>query len=56
MFGYWALTAVNVVLCFVLVGFVTWPLTYLLCTGLSAASVAQALDEDNLRMRMGLPV
>ena len=29
MFGYWALTAINALLCYVLIGFVTWPLTFL---------------------------
>lgn len=56
MLGYWALTAVNFVLCFVLVGFVTWPLTYLLATAISAAQVGRAVDEDNHRLRLGLPV
>lgn len=29
MFSYWVLTFINYLLCFVLVGFVTWPLTFL---------------------------
>ena len=29
MAGYWISVAVNILLCFVLVGFVTWPLTWI---------------------------
>lgn len=29
MFGYWILSFINFLLCYVLVGFVTWPLTFL---------------------------
>lgn len=28
MFGYWATCLVNLALCFILIGFVTWPLTW----------------------------
>ncbi|MFT3763237.1 MAG: hypothetical protein QM761_11675 [Pseudoxanthomonas sp.] len=28
MFGYWALAFVNLLLCFVVIGFVTWPLCW----------------------------
>lgn len=28
MFGYWFLTFINILLCFVLVGFVTWPICF----------------------------
>jgi TM2 domain-containing membrane protein YozV len=30
MVGYWILTGVNILLCFMLIGFITWPLTWLL--------------------------
>lgn len=29
MLGYWLAAAINLLLCFVLVGFVTWPLTWI---------------------------
>lgn len=29
MLGYWLLTVLNVLLCFVFVGFITWPLTWI---------------------------
>ena len=29
MFGYWVLTVINVLLCIVVVGFITWPLTWI---------------------------
>lgn len=29
MLGYWALSVVNFLLCFLLIGFVTWPLTWI---------------------------
>ena len=32
MFGYWVLMAINIVLCAVLIGFVTWPITWIAAT------------------------
>jgi hypothetical protein len=48
MFGYWALTAINVVLCFVLVGFVTWPLTWIAFMILSAITANTAAKKKNM--------
>lgn len=44
MFGYWALTAINVVLCFVFVGFITWPLTWLAFMIISAITANNAAN------------
>ncbi len=30
LIGYWVLVAINFVLCFVFIGFITWPLTWIL--------------------------
>ena len=50
MFGYWILTAINVVLCFVLVGFVTWPLTWLAFMIISAITANNAAKAANQKM------
>jgi len=47
MFGYWALTALNVVLCFVLVGFVTWPLTWIAFMILASITADAAAKKKN---------
>ena len=47
MIGYWVLTAINFCLCFVLVGFVTWPLTWIaamVITGIVASNTAKATN------------
>lgn len=49
MFGYWALTAINIALCFVLVGFVTWPLTWIAFMVLSAITANNAVKKANAR-------
>ena len=49
MFGYWALTAINVVLCFVFVGFITWPLTWLAFMIISAITANNAANRANAR-------
>lgn len=46
MFGYWFASVVNFLLCFVLIGFVTWPLTWIAvvitaCITAHGAAVAQ---------------
>jgi TM2 domain-containing membrane protein YozV len=48
MFGYWALTAINVFLCFVLIGFVTWPLTWIAFMILSAITANTAAKKKNM--------
>lgn len=45
MIGFWVLLAINIVLCFVLIGFVTLPLTWLLTLVLSTMSAARACDQ-----------
>lgn len=42
MFGYWALTVVNVLLCFVFIGFITWPLCWIAAMILSSLTAANA--------------
>src|SRR5262249_55309257 len=48
MFGYWALTAINIALCFVLVGFVTWPITWIAFMVLSAITANNAAKKANM--------
>jgi hypothetical protein len=50
MFGYWALTAINIVLCFALIGFVTWPITWIAFMVLSAITANNAAKKANLQM------
>ncbi len=48
MFGYWVLTAINVVLCFVLIGLVTWPLTwvaFMIISSITANNAAKAANQ-----------
>ena len=49
MFGYWVLTAINVVLCFVIVGFITWPLTWLAFMVISAITANNAAKAANAK-------
>lgn len=47
MIGYWVLTAINFMLCFVIIGFVTWPLTWIaamIITALVANNTAKATN------------
>lgn len=50
MFGYWILSFINYLLCFVLVGFVTWPLTFLAFAIFSTIAASNAAK----RKRLGL--
>lgn len=50
MFGYWFLLGINIALCFVLVGFVTWPLTWLLFAIISPITASAACTSYNRRM------
>lgn len=45
MFGYWIASAVNFLLLFVLIGFVTWPLTWLCFAAVSCWLAAQKAKE-----------
>jgi TM2 domain-containing membrane protein YozV len=47
MLGYWALTAVNFVLCFVFIGFITWPLTWIAFAILSPILANNAAKRAN---------
>ena len=49
MFGYWVLTAINVVLCFVIVGFITWPITWLAFMVISAITANNAAKAANAK-------
>jgi hypothetical protein len=49
MFGYWALTALNLALCFIVVGFVTWPLTWLAFMIISAITASNAAKKFNMQ-------
>jgi TM2 domain-containing membrane protein YozV len=53
MFGYWALTAVNIVLCFLFIGFITWPLTWLAFMILSAITANGAAKKANAKAGFG---
>lgn len=50
MFGYWILCGINFLLCYVLVGFVTWPLTFLAFAIFSTIGASNAAK----RKRLGL--
>ncbi len=54
MFGWWTACLINFVLCFVLVGFVTWPLTFLVFSALSASRLGESIEEHNFRVRTGM--
>ncbi len=49
MFSYWALSLVNFFLCFLLIGFLTWPLTfvaYMIIGAITARSAAEKKVEQ----------
>lgn len=54
MFGYWALTAINFVLCFVFVGFITWPLTWIAFMILAPITANNAAKRANEKAAMGM--
>jgi TM2 domain-containing membrane protein YozV len=43
MFGYWMLAAVNLLLCFVLIGFFTWPVCWIAVAIVSTLMAANAV-------------
>lgn len=53
MLGYWVVTAINFMLCFILVGFITWPLCWIAAMIISPITVNGAIKQENARM--GLP-
>ena len=54
MLGYWVLTAINVALCFLFIGLITWPLTWLLFAILCPILANNTAKKTNARM-MGQP-
>jgi hypothetical protein len=48
MFGYWALTAINFVLCFAFIGFITWPVTWVVFMIVSAITANSAAKKFNV--------
>ena len=48
MFGYWALTAINFVLCFAFIGFITWPVTWVVFMIVSAITANNAAKRFNV--------
>lgn len=53
MFGWWTACLVNFLLCFVLIGFITWPLTFLVFSALSAKRLGESIEAHNFRVRAG---
>jgi TM2 domain-containing membrane protein YozV len=49
MFGYWFLTFVNILLCFVLIGFITWPICFVITIILSPILAANAANAASRR-------
>jgi hypothetical protein len=49
MFGYWVLTAINFALCFVVVGLVTWPVTWAAFMVISAITASNAAKRFNVK-------
>jgi hypothetical protein len=47
MFGYWVLTFVNFLLCFIFVGFVTWPICWLAMMIMSPILASNAAKKAN---------
>jgi hypothetical protein len=50
MFGYWALTALNFFLCFVFVGFITWPICWLAMMILSPILASSGAKKANAKL------
>jgi len=53
MIGYWIAAAVNTVLLFVLIGFVTWPLTWCAFAAVSCYLAAQKARETQVGTAFG---
>ena len=47
MFGYWFVQFINILLCFVLIGFITLPLCYILALIISPLLASQAAERAN---------
>ena len=53
MFGYWAICAVNFFLCFIFVGFITWPLCWVAAMIISAITANNAAKAYNAKLMGG---
>lgn len=53
MLGYWALSVVNFLLCFIIVGFITWPVCFIAAAILSSMTASNAVNTANARMMSG---
>ena len=53
MFGYWVLAAINLVLCFAFIGFITWPVTWVAFMVISSITANNAAKRTNAK-NMGL--
>jgi hypothetical protein len=53
LFGYWVLTGINFVLCFVFVGFITWPICWLAAMIISPIMAARAVEQANAKLLAG---
>lgn len=51
MFGYWFLTFVNFLLCFLLIGFITWPLSFLATLLISSITASNAAARNSAAYR-----
>jgi TM2 domain-containing membrane protein YozV len=49
MFGYWFVTFINILLCFILIGAITWPLCWIAMMILSPILVANKVKEINVQ-------
>jgi TM2 domain-containing membrane protein YozV len=49
MFGYWALTFVNFLLCFIFIGFITWPICWIAMMVMSPILASNAAKTANAR-------
>lgn len=54
MFGYWCLAGINFALCFVFIGFVTWPLCWIGMMILAPILASNAAKAANARMAAGM--
>ncbi|MEO6391710.1 MAG: hypothetical protein ABIP75_07645 [Pyrinomonadaceae bacterium] len=47
MFGYWAITFVNFLLCFIFIGFITWPICWIFMMIMSPILASNAANVKN---------
>lgn len=53
MFGYWVVTGINIFLCALLIGFISWPISFIAAAIISSITAHGAAKAFN--QRMGLP-